>query len=515
MTKNYIILILYLFSLIHVQSSTSISFSSDGDGYSISDNVLTITGTGEYDLTNSYTNKEILVSSSCTLNLNGFTLVNDGTLTPIIIGANQNVEIKLTGDSSLTDSSANENEGIIYLQSGASLTISGTGSLVLNPNKLMAINGTDSTSLTVNDGASITVQSSSTNAGGVYLRTSITFNNALYTYSCTSGENHAIDTEGTIKIVKGTYIINSGYGKGIQSETYLYIGEENGSNSDLTLNITTTNEGIEAKKIEIYSGTINIKADEDGINAASSDSDCDETVQCSGTCACYITFKGGSLYLISGEDGLDANGDITISGGQIVVFAASSSEDQPIDQDGLLQITGGTVLAVGSSAMGGVSATTSQTAKTYSGTINSGVELIAKDSSSNEILSLTTPKAGSYLYFNYESSFSITLDGSEITLSDATSQSSGSPGRSSGGQGGPGGPPSDQGNPGTPPSDQGTQPGEQGNSATVSETESATTASTNTNQTESSDEDPEVFQTSECYFLKTLNIIYLFGLLLL
>ena len=62
-------------------------------------------------------------------------------------------------------------------------------------------------------------------------------------------------------------------------------------------------------------------------SAASSGDDCDETVSCSGNCACYIDFKGGNLHLVSGEDGLDANGDITISGGQIVVFAASESSD--------------------------------------------------------------------------------------------------------------------------------------------------------------------------------------------
>jgi len=290
---------------------------------------------------------------------------------------------------------------------------------------MMAINGTDDTSLTVNDGPTINIQSSSSNAGGIYMRKEIIFNNAKYTYSCTSGSNHALDTEGTIKLVKGTYTINSGSGKGIQSETYLYIGEESGSDSDLTLTITTSNEGIEAKKIEIYSGTITITAEEDGINAASSGDDCEETVHCSGTCACYLTIKGGSLTVTSGEDGLDANGDITISGGEVIVFAASDSEDQPIDQDGLLSITGGTVLAAGSSAMGGVSAQTSQTAKTYTGTISSGAKLVATDSSGNEILSLTTPKAANYLYFNHGSAFTVTLNGNTIISSDNSGNNDG------------------------------------------------------------------------------------------
>ena len=306
----------------------------------------------------------------------------------------------------------------------------------------MAINGTDSTSLIVNDGPTINIESTSGYVGGIYLREAITFNNVIFKYSCSNGENHAIDSEGTIKLIKGTYNINSWEGKGIQSENYLYIGEENGNDDDLTLNIKTNNEGIEAKKIEIYSGNINIEAEEDGINAASSGTDCDEeTVHCSGNCVCYINYKGGKMTLTSGEDGLDANGDITITGGEISIFASTDGADQPIDQDGLLSITGGTVLAAGSTQMGGVSAETTQIAKAYTGTINQGVTLVAKDSSNNEIIKITTPKAANYLYFNHKSTFSITIDGTEVTLSDP-SQNQGGPGGSGGpgGQGGPGGP---------------------------------------------------------------------------
>ena len=41
-------------------------------------------------------------------------------------------------------------------------------------------------------------------------------------------------------------------------ENNLYIGEESGDNSDLTLTINTSNEGIQAEIIEIYSGNITI-----------------------------------------------------------------------------------------------------------------------------------------------------------------------------------------------------------------------------------------------------------------
>ena len=475
MKAKYILLIIYLTSLFNIHSSTELSFDSSGDGYTLSDDgtILTITSGGEYQIGGEYSNKKIIVAASCSITFSNFILENSGSLTPLLINENIEVEIILNGETTLTDSSSNENDGTIYLKSGASLTISGGGSIDINPNKLLAINGTDDTSLTVNDETTIRIQSSSENAGGIYLRKAITFNDAIFIYNTETGTNHAIDTEGDLKIVKGNCYIEANSGKGFQTENYLYIGEEGGDNNDLTITIRTSNEGIEGKKIIIYSGTIDIEAEEDGINAASSGDDCDETVSCSGNCACYIDFKGGFLHLVSGEDGLDANGDITISGGQVIIFAASESADQPIDQDGLLTISGGTILAAGSSSMGGVSGTTTQTAKTYSGNIESNTQLIATDSSGEQILNVTFPKAATYFYFNYKSSFTITLGGTEITLSDATSQSQG-------GQGGPGGqgeqggqtPPSDQGGQGgpgeqggpTPPSDQGSQggPGEQG-----------------------------------------------------
>ena len=494
MKKTYIFLIVYFSLLIKIQSSTSISFSASGEGYTVSDNIVTISNEGTYDLSGEQTNAKIIISASCTLNLNSFSIFNMGELTPIVISPNKEVNIVLTGESSLTDSSTNENNGTIYLQSGASLTISGTGSLDIYPNKFMAINGTEETSLTINDGASITIASTSTDVGGIYLRKAITLNNAKLTYYIENGAHHAIDSEGNIKIVKGEYYLTSGNGKGIQSEKNLYIGEENGDNSDLTLSIDTLNEGIEAMKIEIYSGSIQIISGEDGINSASSGTECDsDTVRCSGNCACYITFKGGIMEIQSGEDGLDSNGDITITGGQIKIFAASEGADQPIDQDGLLSITGGAVIAAGSSEMeGGVNANTNQTAKVYKGTINQNSRLVITDSNGFDIIDISIPKAANYIYFNYKSSFTVKLDDVEINLTDPTQNNT------PGGQGGPGG--EGQNGPGGPGGEGQNGPGGEGQNGPGGPGGNNTQENNNFSQR---------------YFFGLLNIILIFGLIIL
>ena len=402
--------ILLVILILSINADETIDFSSlsSGTGYTVSDNTVTISTSGTYTLKGTNTNKRILVSTSATLILSSLSLTSSGSLTPLIIDSSNSVIMTLSGSSTLQDSSSNENEGVIYLRSGASLTISGDGTLNLNPNKNMAINGTDSTSLTVN-GGTIKVTSSSSNVGGIYLRKQITFNNCVYSYQATSGKNHAIDSEGNVVIKKGTYNLISGSGKGIQVENNLYIGEESGSNSDLTININTSNEGIQAEIIEIYSGNITINSNEDGINAAGND--CDEEGTCRGNCKCYIKLTGGVIDINSGEDGIDSNGDITISGGSIIVYGAGSGADQPIDQDGILSITGGTVFAAGSSDMGGVSATNSQNSLTYKNTIASGKTITITDSNNNNIFSLTNKKEVEYVYFTSSGSgFSLSVD---------------------------------------------------------------------------------------------------------
>ena len=412
MIKN----ILFFALILTIKSDETIDFSStlsSGTGYSVSDNTVTISSDGTYTLQGTNTNKNIIVSSSATLILNSLSLTSTGSLTPLIIDSSNSVSLTLTGTSTLTDSSSNENEGVIYLRSGASLTISGSGTLNLSPNKNMAINGTDSTSLTV-DGGNIVVSSSTSGVGGIYLRKLITFNDGTYKYTANSGTKHAIDSEGNITIKKGTYTISSGSGKGIQTEKYLYLGQTSSDNSDLTINIDTSNEGIEAEIIEVYSGTITIDADEDGINAAGDD--CDQEGTCKGNCKCYMSFSGGEIDVNAGEDGLDSNGDITISGGKIIVYGASSGIDQPIDQDGRITITGGTLFAAGSNEMGGVSATNSQQYLTYTNTIASGKTITITDSSNNQVLSLNNKKEVKYVYF--------TSSGSGFTLNVGDSSSS-------------------------------------------------------------------------------------------
>ena len=210
----------------------------------------------------------------------------------------------------------------------------------------------------------------------------------------------------------------------------LYVGEENGNDEDLYLSIGTSDEGIVAIGITLYSGSIEIRANGDCINAASPGDECGENAKpCSGNCVCFIDILGGRLSLISGEDGLDANGDIFILGGKVKIFAASDTENQPIDQNGILNITGGEIIAAGSSKMqGGVKAQTTQIAKIYNGSVSSGSLIVVTENEGNKLANINAPKEASYIYFNYISPFNVTINSNEVALSEPTQNQQPGPG---------------------------------------------------------------------------------------
>ncbi|MBO6016867.1 MAG: carbohydrate-binding domain-containing protein, partial [Oscillospiraceae bacterium] len=94
-------------------------------------------------------------------------------------------------------------------------------------------------------------------------------------------------------------------------------------------------EGIEATYVLISGGDIRVSASDDGINAALKSTVYTPTIE----------ITGGSISVTMGTgdtDGIDSNGDIIISGGNISVNAASA-----FDYDGSASFTGGTVYVNG------------------------------------------------------------------------------------------------------------------------------------------------------------------------
>lgn len=167
----------------------------------------------------------------------------------------------------------------------------------------------------------------------------------------------AIHSDCNITIAGGTYVIQTG-DDGVHADAALVLGAEGADDDAIDLSVLTCYEGLEGATVEIYSGTYDVVASDDGINAAG-DSTETETMPgwpggggTGGSSNYYITVYGGDITVHAGGDGLDSNGNLSLLGGTVVVWGAQNSNaDTAIDCDGSFLVNGATVLAAGSRQM--------------------------------------------------------------------------------------------------------------------------------------------------------------------
>lgn len=139
-----------------------------------------------------------------------------------------------------------------------------------------------------------------------------------------SSYEDAFNANNDIVINGGYYTINSG-DEAITAHNTLEI-------SGGTLVIENGYEGLEGTYITINGGDITINVLDDGINGGESYS--------------LVIITGGSLNITCQGDGLDSNGDMVISGGDIIldVSAIYAGGDGNVDVTGTLTYTGGTIV---------------------------------------------------------------------------------------------------------------------------------------------------------------------------
>lgn len=161
---------------------------------------------------------------------------------------------------------------------------------------------------------------------------------------------------------------------------YLYV--ESGK-----INISSCYEGLEAIEVTIAGGTIDIAATDDGINANGSGQNS------------VINITGGDITITNSDgrdaDGLDSNKDIYISGGNILISVSdngNSAIDYGSENEGICKISGGTVLACGSSSMAeGFDSSSTQGFIMYTGSSAAGTTVSVANSDGSELLSEEIP----------------------------------------------------------------------------------------------------------------------------
>ena len=187
--------------------------------------------------------------------------------------------------------------------------------------------------------------------GGMYLNGG--------TYQIDSADD-SIHSNANITIADGTYTLAT-CDDGVHADDALTV---NGG----TITVTESYEGLEGLTVTINDGTIDITARDDGVNAAGGtdqsgfgtfgdhfkgmDSADDETEETTDN-EMWMELNGGYIHILTGGDGVDSNGDLTINGGEIYIDGPSDNGNSAIDYGdrSSAYVNGGTLVAIGSSGM--------------------------------------------------------------------------------------------------------------------------------------------------------------------
>ncbi len=302
-------------------------------------------------------------------------LMKSGTVTISGVG-DDGIQCDLGGDTSTGETTDHEDEdsGNVYIEggminitvtadaakgikgegdmkiSGGDITVKTTGGGVWDSDKVKtkasACLGADGNT-TISGG---TLNLTSTGAGGKGINGDGTFTATGGTLVVkTSGNAVVASSNGTLSTVSSSQQLDrykSDYKsspKGIKIDGAILISD------DAVISVTTTGaggEGIESKtSIDITGGQVTVNAKDDAINASYND----DTKSLSN--AGDLTISGGYVYARStGNDGIDANGNVYIKGGLVYAIGTTSPEvaiDANSEEQKKLYVTGGTIVAIG------------------------------------------------------------------------------------------------------------------------------------------------------------------------
>lgn len=441
----------------------------------IKDNVVTIKSGGEYTVTGTLDDGQIVVDTgdAVTLNLLNVTIHNEDGPAIYIEDADGATTINLVAGfvNTLSDGETHsDEETTAVLYSKDTLYLDGSGTLIIEANTNDGIVSKDS--FTIYDGVYII----NSEGDAIYGKDDLTIEGgdfSVVTYGGSAeapvieesfgrnsffnneddegveGSQKALKSEGTLTINGGSFYLDA-YDDAIHSDTVVLINGgditllsgDDGIHSDelLTVNSGTLTveysaEGLESFSIVINDGTFDINAYDDGLNATSgtntsvggaaddpdySDYDLDTDPS--------IIINGGTMNVVSGGDGIDANGVVLINGGYITVNGKGTTSgmvESPIDFDITGIITGGTVLATGTSMMAyefdDEDSTQVSFVATFGYSYSAGSTIQILDSGNNTLVDETSSNAFQTIIFSCDEleqgdTYTLIIDGDEYTL---------------------------------------------------------------------------------------------------
>ena len=311
----------FLFFLLSLIASADININIESDSfdstieYDATQKLITIKNPGNYILAG-LSDKTFKIMSSATLNFNLLEIHSKGKNPPLIIGSKCDVKIHLITTNVLMDSDQNEKNGIIVMESGSKLTFSAEEDedsyVILTVFKNMAIYGEESTELIMKNGYIMINANPGSNVGGISIRGNIIINNGIISDDINPEKYPSIKAGDSIIIKKGSilvHMIEAGKNINLGEITQNPHSEDDDEDPEFGIFIETLNEGIKADSITINSGLIEI---------------------------------------FSNKDSISSNKDITINGGNLLIFAGNSeTESQPFKTNGKTKISNSMIQALG------------------------------------------------------------------------------------------------------------------------------------------------------------------------
>ncbi len=233
-----------------------------------------------------------------------------------------------------------------------------------------------------------TTEEDTVSTKGIKATNMLIINEGTYNFDCADDAFHSNkDLEfynGTVQIKTGDDAFHA------DEDLKIYNGN---------INIEKCYEGLEGLTVEILDGNIDIISDDDGINAAGGNDQSgfggkgqDKFASDTGA---EIIISGGNITINAEGDGIDSNGNLTVSGGNIYVMGASVGADTALDYDGEATIIGGTIIGVGLNGMTQNFGTNSTQGSILISTDNQevGSEILLKDSTGKEMVSWQSEKS--------------------------------------------------------------------------------------------------------------------------
>lgn len=308
---------------------------------------------------------------------------NDATIVAAVKINGGTINITTTGEKSMGIKS----EGTIEINSTdlTKISVSGKGSKGFSSTKDFTVSNANANVTTTGDAFYDTSDKDISSAAGIKVGGNFKMDKGTITITSSGTGGKGINADGTLTINDGTITVTT------SGATFTYGTDDTAakgikSDGNLTINggsiIVRTSgkgaEGIESKTVlTINGGTIETVAYDDGLNAEN-----------------QIVINGGNIYSYSTtNDGIDSNGTLTITGG-LIVSSGSSSPEEGFDCDNnTFKITGGTLIGVGGASSNPTASVSTQRSVIFSSTAALEDLIHIETSAGTDVFTFRVPRA--------------------------------------------------------------------------------------------------------------------------